>query len=108
MMPDFQLPTSGYWTIRSLVAGRLYFADGTSERFDRGFVWGSLRPRPEDRLRLWMMRLFSSSVERRECGCVLWRGRREAVCGGHLRTVLSGADEAPIDAPIGPPAGGAS
>lgn len=81
--------TAWYWLARSLIVGRLYYENADSERWPRRFVWSSLRPRPEDRVRMWLMSAVPSWVDRRDCGCVRWRGQTEVWCGDHLLEELA-------------------
>lgn len=52
----------------SLITGRIYYDDGTSERSSRRWVWKALGPHPD----LWPCD-HPWLGERDECGCVRWR-----------------------------------
>lgn len=76
---------SSFWLWKSVIKGRLYFEGGGSERMSRRFVWQSLKPSPLFWAERHLMRLFPSTVTRKDCGCTYWFTRRRASCLTHLR-----------------------
>lgn len=76
------------WSVQSLITGRHYYADGTSEHVGRRFVltihWRLWKVR-------WKYRIIAKTTrwyKQAECGCSTWLGRRQATCMGHLKEHL--------------------
>jgi hypothetical protein len=73
-----------FWLVRCLYTSRLFYEDGTSERFKRSWVWGVMRPHPWLFGKYRLMKLTPWAVRQEGCGCSYWFGRRVALCTTHL------------------------
>lgn len=71
-----------YWMIRSLVLGRMYYDDGSSEATKRIWVWQALRPMPT----VWMYEHTAWLFDKKICGCGYWKllGRQLMWCTRHF------------------------